>query len=82
MTVTLHISQTTNILNSYIHPTFLHVYAKTQPATKYTSHVIAKYVLETIIPTKWGIRAKYLIDFYGRYTDIYVLYMKTLQSTM
>ena len=32
----------------------------------HTSHFIAKYVLETNMPTKLGMYAKYLIDVHGR----------------
>ena len=54
-----YVSHTTNILNVHIDTTCLHVYAKTQPAAIYTSHGIARYVLETNIPIKLGIYAKY-----------------------
>ena len=37
---------------------------KTQLAAIHTSHVIAKYVLETNMLTKLGIYPKYLIDLY------------------
>ena len=57
--------------------------AKTQPTAIYT-YVIAKYVLETFMPTKLGIydiSAKYFIDLCGGlYT--YMSHMKALQSTM
>ena len=39
-------------------------------------------VLETNMPTKMGIYAKYLIDLYEICLHIYVPHMKSLQSTM
>ena len=47
-------------------PNILLMCAKTQPTAINTSHVIAKYVLETNMPIKLGIYTKYLIDSYGR----------------
>ena len=78
-------SHTSNIVNGYIHPTFLQICAKTQPTAIHTSHVIAKYVLETNVSTKLSIDAlyaKYLIDLCGRCLYIYVPYMKSPKSTM
>ena len=45
-------------------PTGLHICAITQPTAIHTSHVIAKYVPETNMPTKldiFAIYTKYLI---------------------
>ena len=42
-----YVSHTTNILNGYTDPTVLHICTKTQPTALYTSHIIAKCVLET-----------------------------------
>ena len=47
---TLHIAHTANMLDGNIDPTFLHIYAKTQPTATSPLHVIAKYVQETNIP--------------------------------
>ena len=41
--------------NRHIDPTVLHMCANTQPTSINTSHVIAKYVLETNIPIKLDI---------------------------
>ena len=40
-------------------PTFLHHCAKTEPTVIDSSHVIAKYMLETNMPTTLGICAIY-----------------------
>ena len=45
-------------------------------------HDIAIYVLETKMLTKFGIYAKYLTLLYGRFVQIYVSHMKSMQSTM
>ena len=50
-------SHTTNILNRHKDPTLLYICALTQPSAIHTSHVIAKYVLETNMPTKLSISA-------------------------
>ena len=49
------------------------------------SCVIAKYVLETNMPTKFGMDAIYtkcLMDSYGRFIHMYVPHMKSLQPNM
>ena len=70
------------MLYGYIDPTFLHRCATTQPTATHTFHVIAKYVLETNMPTKLGIYAKCSIGLYGRCIHIYVPHMMSLLSTM
>ena len=37
----------------HTNPTFLYTYARTQPTATTTSHVIAKYVTETICQPHW-----------------------------
>ena len=59
-------------------PNILHIHSKTQLIAIHSCHVIAKYVLETNIPSKSGIYAKYLIDVYGR--CIHVPHGESLQS--
>ena len=79
-----YVRQASNILNGYIDWIFLHICAKTQPTAINTSHVIAKYVLVTGIPTKLGIYniyAKYFINLYGKCIHIYMPHMKWVQST-
>ena len=49
----------------------MHTRAKTQQNAIHTSHIIAKYVLETNMPMRLGIYAKY-VDLYGRWIHIYV----------
>ena len=44
----------------------MHTTAKTLQTATFTTHVIAKYVPETDMPTKLGIYAKYLNGIYGR----------------
>ena len=56
-----YLSHTANILNGHIEPTFLLICAETQLTAIHTSHVIAKHMLETNMPTNLGIYAKYLI---------------------
>ena len=77
MTDTLHIvyvSHTTNILNKYS--------ANTQPSAIHASHVIAKNVLETKIPTKLAIYAKYLMDLHGICIHICATYEVTAINHM
>ena len=50
-----NIAHTVNTLNGNKDSAFLHIYAKTQLTTTYTSHVIAKHVLDTKIPSKLDI---------------------------
>ena len=47
-------SHKTNIIYGYIHQTFLHLCTETQPSAIYTSHVIAKYILEIYVPIEIG----------------------------
>ena len=47
----------------HIDTSFLHICAKTQQTAIYTSHVIAKYVLETYMPTRFSIYVKYFDTF-------------------
>ena len=46
-----YVSHTINILNAHIDPTVCHICAKAQPTALHSSHVIAKYVLATYMPT-------------------------------
>ena len=40
-----------HMVNRHINPTFLHMFTKTQPTTISNTHVTAKYMPETNIPT-------------------------------
>ena len=53
------------------------MHAITQPTVINTSHVIAKCVLETYMPTKLGIYATYLIYLFGRSIHTYARYEVT-----
>ena len=66
----------TNILNPYSNQTFLHICTKTQPAEIHTSCVNAKYVLDTYMPTKLGIYAKYL-RLTGKSVYTYLCYIRS-----
>ena len=53
-----------NMLNAHVDPTLLCKYTKIHPTAMSTSSVIAKYVLETNMPIKLGVYAKYLTCIY------------------
>ena len=75
-----HISNMThpaNIINGYVDPTFLHIYAKTEQSATSISYVIAKYMTETNVPIKIGINANYLI---GPYMEDVYTYMCHIRS--
>ena len=58
------LSYPVNMLNGYVDPPFLYICTRTQSNVINTSHHIAKYVLETNMPTQLGIQAKYLMGLY------------------
>ena len=82
---TLHMWVTQPMYSWGYRPNIFHICAKTQPTTIHTSHIIAKYVLETNMPTRLGIYAiyaKYLKDLSERCIHLYEQFMKSLQSTI
>ena len=79
------VSYTSNLLNGWIDPTFLHICAEIQASSIHTSHLIAKYLQKRNMPAKlniYGTYNKYLIDLCKRFICIYVPNMKSMQSTM
>ena len=56
------------------HPNILHIYAKTQPTITSISHVIAKYVEDTNIPSKLGIYGQYYHTYIRDVGNIYIMY--------
>ena len=62
-------------------PTVLYIYAKAEPTETSASQVIAKYVSEIKMPTKFGIYipsfTEYLTCIYGAFIHIYGTYKAT-----
>ena len=54
-----HMVHMAQMLNGLIDPIVLHIYAITQPTATSTSHVTAKYALDTNTPTKLDVYAIY-----------------------
>ena len=61
---------------------FLHKYAKTQQTATSSLPVIAKYVLNTNMPIKWIIYAKYFGCICRGCTEIYMPIMKSMAPTI
>ena len=74
------IGHTVLILHWQVDPTMLYIFAKTQPTTISTSHVVALHVPETNNPSKLHVNAIYLMSIYGGCMFIYVPHMKSLAS--
>ena len=80
-----NIHHLTNIPHGHIDATSLHMCAKTQPTATSASPVIAKYVLETNMPTNLGIYAiyvQYLMCTYGGCMCTYATYGACALNTL
>ena len=73
------------MVSGHVDQPFFYICATSQLTKTPTSHVIARYVPEINMPTKFGIcatHAKYLMEIYWICTRMYVPHIKSLASML